>query len=142
MGKCKAKVAQTDLGIFTHIQVYSVLFRHIQAYLGIIQIYTGVFRTLCNPGILRTLVCSEPWHFQNQKHIQNPGILRIRGIFRTLSNIYDGAFCENSERLQLFSQYEIFTFSQLYQINIMIFFNTGLTLYSRSVYLMLKKYGT
>ena len=60
MGKCKAKVAQTDLGIFTHIQVYSVLFRHIQAYLGIIQIYTGVFRTLCNPGILRTLVCSEP----------------------------------------------------------------------------------
>ena len=35
-------------------------------------------------------VYSEPWR------IQNPGIFRNRGIFRTLSNIYDGTFCKNS----------------------------------------------
>ena len=32
---------------------------------------------------------SETWHIQNLRHIHN------LGIFRTLSNIYDGAFCEN-----------------------------------------------
>ena len=60
-----------------------------------------------------TVVYPEPWHIQNQKHIQNPGIFatlvyseplyiqnagifKIQGIFKTLSNIYNEAFPENS----------------------------------------------
>ena len=80
MGKCKTKAIQTDLGIF----------RHNQTYPGIIQAYSGIFRTLCYPDIFKTVVYPEPWY------IQNAGIFKIRGIFRTLSNIYDAAFCENS----------------------------------------------
>ena len=88
-------------------QKHSDRFRHIQAYPGIIQAYLGIFKALCNPSIFRIEVYPEPWHVQNQKHIQNPGIcihnpsifrtpyiqndgiFKIRGIFRTLSNIYD-----------------------------------------------------
>ena len=103
-GKCKAKAIQVDLGIFTHIPVYSRIFRN----------YSGIFYILCNFGIFRALVYSESWHIQYQKHIQNPviskpmaysepetypeswviqnpGIFRTRGILRTLSNIYDEA---------------------------------------------------
>ena len=50
MGKCKAKAIQTDLGKF----------RHSQAYPRIIQPYSGIFRTLCNPDIFRTVVYREP----------------------------------------------------------------------------------
>ena len=95
MGKSKTKAIQTDLGTI----------RHNQAYPGIIQIYSSIFKTLYNPGIFRTVIYPEPWHIQNQKHIQDPGIVtslvypeplyiqndgifKIRGIFRTLSNIY------------------------------------------------------
>ena len=103
MGKCKAKAIQTDLGTFRHNQVYP----------GIIQTYSGIFKTLCNPGIFRTVVYPEPWHIQNQKHMQNPGIFttlvysepryiqnagifKIQDIFRNLSNLYDEALSENS----------------------------------------------
>ena len=61
--------------IFPHIQAYSHLFRYNQVYSGIFQSYSGIFRTLYNPGIFRTLAyseleaCSEPWR------IQNPGVL-------------------------------------------------------------------
>ena len=65
-------------------------FRQIQAYPGIIQAYSGIFRTLCNPGIFTTLVYSE------HRYIQNAVIFKIQDIFRTLPNIYDEAFCENS----------------------------------------------
>ena len=37
-----------------------------------------------NPDIFRILVYSEPWHIENQRHIQNSGRFRIRGIFRIL----------------------------------------------------------
>ena len=61
MGKRKTKVIQKDLHMFTHIQVYSGM-----TYSGITQAYSSVYRTLCNPGISRTLVYyevfSEPWH--------------------------------------------------------------------------------
>ena len=126
------KAIHTDLGIL----------RHNQAYPGITLAYSGIFKTLCNPGIFRTVVYPEPWHIQNQKLIQNPGIFRTleysespqiqnsdifkkrsmkivnvynyfrsmslpinagifktRVIFRTLSNIYDKAFCKNSQWL-------------------------------------------
>ena len=42
MGKCKTKAIQTDLG----------LFRHNQAYPGIIQACSGIFSTPCEPGNL------------------------------------------------------------------------------------------
>ena len=46
MGKRKTKAIQADLGIF----------RHKQAYPGIIQAYSGILRALCNCGIFRTVV--------------------------------------------------------------------------------------
>ena len=91
---------------FSTVQVGTV--RHNQTYPGIIQAYSGIFRTLCYPDILKTVVCPEPWHIENQKHIQNPGIFttmvhseprytqnacifKIWGIFKTLSQIYNEA---------------------------------------------------
>ena len=50
MGKCKTKAIQTHLDTF----------RHKQAYPGIIQAYSGIFRALCNPGIFRTVIHPEP----------------------------------------------------------------------------------
>ena len=70
--------------IFSHFQAYSHFFRHNQTYSGIIQAYSGIFRTLCNPGvfwilptmfrtrgIFRTVVYSEPRNIQNPvKHLR------------------------------------------------------------------------
>ena len=103
MGKCKTIVVQTDFRIFSHNRAYS----------GIIQTYSDIFRTLCNPVIFRTVVYPEQWYIQNQKHIQifgifttlvypepryisNSGIFKIWGIFRTMTNIYEEAFCKRS----------------------------------------------
>ena len=97
MGKCKTKAIKIDLGII----------RHNQAYAGIIQVYSGIFRTLCNPCIFRTVVHPEPGHIQDPsiftslvysepRYFQNAGIFRIRDIFRTMSDIYDKALYENS----------------------------------------------
>ena len=41
------------------IQAYLVTFSHNQAYPGIILKYSGIFRTLCNPGIIRTVIYPE-----------------------------------------------------------------------------------
>ena len=49
MGKCKTKDIETNLGIF----------RHNQAYQGIVQAYSAMFRNLCSPSILRTVVYPE-----------------------------------------------------------------------------------
>ena len=35
-------------------------FRHNQTYPGIIQAYSGIFRTQCYPDIFKTVVCPEP----------------------------------------------------------------------------------
>ena len=66
MGECKTKAIQTNLGNCSNNLIYP----------GIIQAYSGIFRTLCYFNIFKTLVCSEPWHIQNQKHIQNPATSR------------------------------------------------------------------
>ena len=89
MEKYKTKAIQTELGIFMHIPAYSGIFRHIQAYSGIFKNYLGVFLTLCNPVIFRTLVYSEFWHIQNQRHIQNPC------ISKTLANSEPDAYSES-----------------------------------------------
>ena len=52
----KTKAVQTDLGTF----------RHNQAYPGITQTYSGIYRTLCNPNIFRTVeyhYCSGHYYF-------------------------------------------------------------------------------
>ena len=77
----KTKAIQANLGIFMHILAYSSIFRLDQAYSGIIQVYS-------RPWV--NLSYSEPRNIQNQRGIQNPGIMRILvysergGIFRTL----------------------------------------------------------
>ena len=48
-------------------------------YSGIIQPYSGIFRTLCNAYICRNLTYSESWN------IQNASIIESRRIFPTLS---------------------------------------------------------
>ena len=93
-----------------HFLAYSGIIRHIPASSEIIQGYSRpcINLTYSEPWyiqnqrhsqnfvIFRLLVYSEPLHIQNQKYIQIPGILRTRGIFRTVSIIYNGVFCENS----------------------------------------------
>ena len=41
------------------IQAHSRLFWHIQTYSEIVQSYSGILRTLCNPSLFRTLVYSK-----------------------------------------------------------------------------------
>ena len=103
MSKCKTKAIQTYLGIFRHNQAYS--------------------KPSVKPGILRAVVYPEPWHIQNQKHIQNPGIFRTPVHWKfwhihnprliqtsTMWNIYDEAFSEKNEQ-KIFSQYKLAAFS-------------------------------
>ena len=59
-------------------------------------------------NVFRTLTFLEPWH------IQNYGIFRTRGIFRTLSSIYDETFCKNSYlvHLLIFREMELSSLSE------------------------------
>ena len=119
MGECKTKAIQTNLGTF----------RHNQTYPGIIQAYSCIFRTLCNPGIFKIVVCPEPWHIQGERDIWNPG------IFTTLVYLEP---CQTSTFFaSIFNGYNYFTnyidFRStslrrflLHEINIIYFFNTGL----------------
>ena len=58
--------------------MYSDIFRNNQARPGIIQAYSGIFRTSFNPDVFRTrdifkaLVYSKAWCIQNLRPIQNP----------------------------------------------------------------------
>ena len=56
------------LGIFRHVQTKSSIFR------GIFRNYSGIFWTLCNPGIFIILAHSEP-----QRHIQHLGLFKTLG---------------------------------------------------------------
>ena len=77
---------------------YSVIFRN----------YSGIFWTLCNSGIFRTLLWySESWHIQNQRHIrtlaypklwhiQNQRNIQDPGLFRILGYSEPEAYSEPS----------------------------------------------
>ena len=67
---------QAYSGVFRHMKAYSDIIRHIQAYSSRFRNYSDISLTLCNPDKFRTLVCSESWYIQNQRHIQNPGIFK------------------------------------------------------------------
>ena len=45
---------------------------YIQTYSGIIQSLSGIFKTLSDPGIFRTLVYSKLQHIWNPRYIKNP----------------------------------------------------------------------
>ena len=78
MGKCKTKAIQADLG-FRHIHTYSGIFRHIQIHPDKIrptQAYSGIIQAYSEPCV--TLAYSKFWY------VQNLGIFKTRGIFRTL----------------------------------------------------------
>ena len=128
MGECKTKAIQTNLGTF----------RHNQTYPGIIQAYSGIFRTLCYPGIFKTVVCPEPWHFQNQnsepysepRHIHNSGTFRtplhserwhiqnLRHIQNPVGHIYDEALIIFTA-LIIFINYNYFRKACLVEISIL-----------------------
>ena len=106
MRKYKAKAIQADLDIFTHVPAYSDISRQIQPdIIRHIQAYSKPCVTLTyserlqiqnqtriqnpgkpdaysetwyiqKPGLIRTLVCSKPWHIHNQRHIHDPDIFR------------------------------------------------------------------
>ena len=70
MKKFKTKAIQVDEGIFMHILSYSDIFKPEES--------IGIFRTLFNPSIFRTLAYTE------QKAYSEPWYIENRGIFRTL----------------------------------------------------------
>ena len=78
---------------------------------------------LCNPDIFRTLVYSEPWQIQNQRHIQN------LGIFRTLASSKPEGYSEPwyIQNRRIFRTLERFVkvVNKLYEINIMNFFEVA-----------------
>ena len=118
------KAIQADLGIFTHIVVYSGICRHIQTYSGIIRYIWDLFRYIQGYSeicIFRTLEHSE----------KNSDIFRTRDIFRSLIYSEPKHIHNPAKHLRLehfaknFSCFPIFIIKVFYEINIMIFFNTG-----------------
>ena len=89
MKKFKTKAIQADEGIFTHILAYSNIFKHKQS--------IGIFRTLCNPGIFRTLAYTEQkpelWY------IQKPDIFRTLAYSKPCQTSTIERFRKNSQRL-------------------------------------------
>ena len=71
----------------TQNPVYYCKFRHIQAYSRPFQPYYGIFRTLCNSSIFRTLPYLKSWHIQNQRYIQK-SVKAYCNIFTTLCNAH------------------------------------------------------
>ena len=155
MGTCKTKAIQADLSIFTHIPANYGIYSLIQAYPAQSEIFrnyssvwSDIFRTLCNPGLFRTLVYSETWYCDTW-YIQNPGIFRnlvlrhlvysepwhiqkpsiaTPAIFRTLAYL---ELCQTSRTaIIIFAKSNhLHNFSSsgtlLYEINIMNYFNSG-----------------
>ena len=119
------------MSIFTHIPAYtgifahSSIFRHNQAYSRIIQVYSGVFRTLCNPGIFKNLAYSEPHAYSERWHIQT---CHIR---RPVKYLLPSILLKYLTTITFFTNYNYFgniSFSRslFYKINTLSFFNIGL----------------
>ena len=71
--KSEAKAIQTHLSTFTHNHAYP----------GIIQAYSGIFKTLCNPGMFRTVVYPEPFTYSEPEAYSEPWQIHNPGLFRT-----------------------------------------------------------
>ena len=107
----------------------------LQTYPGIIQAYSGIFRTICYYNMFKTVAYTEPWRIQIQKSIQNPGIFitllysepryirkarifKIWGIIRTLSHIDDEAWIIFTT-ITFFTSYNCFRKGYHFEINIL-----------------------
>ena len=107
---------------FRHVQAYSRLLRHIQP-------YCGIFKTLRNSCIFRTLPYSETWHIQNTRYIHN-SLKLCSGIFRTLCNarILTPCHVQNFAIFRIlaylgpeaYSEYCLFKHIQAYSIMIVV----------------------
>ena len=64
------------MGLFTHISAYSGISRH----------QPDIIRPVI-PDIFKTLVYSEPWQIQNQRHVQNLGVFRTMECFVKIFNV-------------------------------------------------------
>ena len=73
---------------------------------------TSLFRSLCNLGIFRTRVYSEPKTYSEPWYIQKPG------IFRTLSNIYDGGFSRQLTAILFFFLIQVSLVFQKYLFDV------------------------
>ena len=102
MKKFKTKAVQADEGIFTHILAYSDILKHKQS--------RGIFRTICNPDIFRTLVYTEPKHMLSRDilrnvayselwYIQKPDIFRTLAYSKPCQTSTIERFRKNSQRL-------------------------------------------
>ena len=91
MKKFKTKAIQADEGIFTHILAYSNIFKHKQS--------IGIFRTLCNPGIFRTLAYTEQKTYSESWYIDNRGIFRTLVYSKPCQTSTMERFRKNSQRL-------------------------------------------
>ena len=119
MGECNAKAIQTNLDTFGYNQTRP----------RIIQAYLGLFRALCYPEIIKTVVYPKPWHIQNPRifttlvysepsFIQNAGIFKIWDIFKTLSHIYFDALFLFATTI-IFTKYNYFRKACHVEINIL-----------------------
>ena len=84
MGKCKAKAIQADLGTFSHNQGYAKF----------IQAYSGIFKALCNPGILRTVCMSRTLTYSEPKSSSQDWYSQKPRIFRMLAYSKSEAYSE------------------------------------------------
>ena len=85
--------------------------QHNHGYWGTFRNYSGIFWTLCNPGIFKTLGYSEPWHIQNHRHIKTPSISKT--LAHSEPNSYSGS-CDIQNRrhtqnfVNIFESYNYF----------------------------------
>ena len=76
---------------FRHIHAYSGIFRYIQTYSESVRTYS---RPLLNIEYSKSKVYSKTVTYLEFWYIQNPGILRTRGIFRNLAYLEPEAYSE------------------------------------------------
>ena len=95
MSECKAKAIQTNLGTF----------RHNQTYPGIIQEYSGIFRTLCYPHKFYNCCISRTVTYSEREAYSGPWYIQNAAIFRTLTYSKFEAYSEPcSGALKSFSE--------------------------------------
>ena len=155
---------------FRQIQAHSGIIRHIQEFLRHIQacsepcvtltyILKLLILVLIASCIFKTQVYPEPWHIQNQKHIQNTDIftilvyseLRYRGLFRTLAYSNPEAYSEHCEisAIKRFAKIKVngcVNFRKLFSQYKLVALFTSLNKYyevvTPAVVILCKKHGT
>ena len=131
--------SRTMIIVNLDIVAYHVLFRHIQP-------YCGIFRTLCNSCIFRTLSYSKFQHIQNPRYIQNcvkaysegcvmlaccePYHIQNFAIFRILAHVGPEAYSESCLYKHIQAYSGIFSNDSYNNINFLFFYLFNLTYFS------------